>query len=66
MRIGSTSQLQDHMNIIQWLARCANRLRWRKPAPPTDDSQRARRLAARSLHTRLSQHLRRDIGADDG
>jgi len=54
------------MNIIQWLARCANRLRWRKPAPPTDDSQRARRLAARSLHTRLSQHLRRDIGADDG
>jgi len=54
------------MDIIRWLARCASRLRWRKPAPPEQDPQRDRRHAARSLRTRLPEHLRRDIGADDG
>jgi hypothetical protein len=54
------------MDIFHWLARSAARLLWRKPASPTHDDQRARRHAARSLCTRLSAHLLRDIGADDG
>jgi len=55
------------MDIIRWLARCASRLCWRKPrSSEIDDPQRDRRLAARSLRTRLPPHLRRDIGADDG
>jgi hypothetical protein len=54
------------MNIIRWLARCASRLRWRKPSTPEPDDQRDRALTARSLRTRLPPHRRRDIGADDG
>lgn len=53
------------MDIIRWLAHRANRLRWPKPSPPQHDDQHARRLAARSLNTRLPAHLRRDVGLDD-
>jgi len=55
------------MDILRWLARCAARLRWPTTSEHTQhDDQRDRRLAARSLRTHLSEHLRRDIGADDG
>ena len=38
----------------------------RRPSKTEDNPQRDRRIAARSLETRLPPHLRRDIGADDG
>ena len=53
------------MNILKWLARaagCNDRLR-REAAP---DPQSLRRLAKRSLASRLPPHLLKDIGADDG
>jgi len=63
-------KLQDHMDISRWLARAASlvdRLRRKADQSQTsDDPQRDRRRAKRSLATRLPVHLRRDIGADDG
>jgi hypothetical protein len=55
------------MHIRHWVARCAA-LIFRSRPPPTPDSalRRKRLAAARSLAARLSAHLRRDIGADDG
>jgi hypothetical protein len=38
----------------------------RRPSTTDDTPQRDRRIAARSLKTRLPPHLRRDMGADDG
>ncbi len=55
------------MDIRHWLARCAAPLRWRKAGRQTFDNQQLERaVAARSLRTRLSGRLLRDIGLDDG
>jgi hypothetical protein len=66
------------MDTPSWLARCAGHLRrlMRRSRFPTDLSSapetdpvragRDRASAARSLRTRLSARLRRDIGVDDG
>jgi hypothetical protein len=53
------------MDILRWLARSAARLR-RLMAGRTTDNRQDRMLAARDLRTRLSPHLMRDIGMDDG
>jgi hypothetical protein len=53
------------MDILRWLARSAARPRWRS-ADRTTDIEKQRRLAAKALSTRLSPHLMRDIGLDDG
>jgi hypothetical protein len=53
------------MDILKWLVRTAgfdDRLR-RKADP---EPQIHRRLAKRSLASRLSPHLLKDMGADDG
>jgi len=38
----------------------------RRTSTTDNNPQRDRRIAARSLKTRLPPHLRRDVGADDG
>ncbi len=55
------------MDIWKWLARSAAGLRWRRAGGTSAiDTDRDRARAARALRTRLSPHLLRDIGADDG
>ncbi len=53
------------MHILRWLARSAARLRRRCTGRITDIEDQ-QRLAAKALRTRLSPHLLRDIGLDDG
>jgi len=53
------------MKLIELLAHAASRLRRNKAPLSQSDPQRDRRIAARALRDRLSEHLRRDIGADD-
>ena len=53
------------MDILKWLARVASfDDRPRRKAEPDPNIQR--RLAKRSLASRLSPHLLKDTGADDG
>ena len=53
------------MDILKWLARAAG-FDDRSRRKADLDPQFQRRLAKRSLETRLPPHLLRDIGADDG
>jgi len=55
------------MDISTWLARCARLIdRLRRGASGLRTAQQDRAAAKRSLEARLSSHLRKDIGADDG
>lgn len=53
------------MNVIKCLAGYARRV-LRCPAPKRAENTANKRRAAAQLRTKLSPHLLKDIGADDG
>jgi len=53
------------MNVIKWLARGARRV-LRCPAPKRAEPSELKRRAHAQLRSKLSPHLLKDIGAEDG
>jgi hypothetical protein len=53
------------MNVINWLARCARRV-LRRPALKRAENTDDKRCAHAQLRPKLSPHLLKDVGVEDG
>ena len=53
------------MNVINSLARCARRV-LRRPAPKRAETSELTRRAHAQLRYKLSPHLLKDVGVEDG